>query len=1051
MADELRAILALMEEAQKARQKALEAVQAAAAAKLAAQADLDAALKIHGNALSQGPPAPPVLDAAAAAEFAAALQGAQGSAGDALSQSPASPEPGGSASPPSHSPPVTREWPYPPPALSLTVELALLEDRDVVIAPLTMPTGGSLPVRFSVTATAPSGGPCIDDAYINECCAGDYITLCRADDSDHVDQFGIEFTDGRAAGEVLLQLPRLPGRYDVRYVTPVSGGRVLARSDPIEVSPFSDWAAAAAAASTSPRVASPLRPAAPPASPAPVIASPVKQASAPVSPENPELSAVRAAAARAAADAGAAASAFAASHLPPKPAAPRPKPAGPKPISHKAGAAAAKRIAAAATDVAPVPQETAEPGQTPSAAAGVVAGSANLPGSPCIYVPEARPAPASLAAPSAVSQQLSPAGAAVTPAREQQRQAPYGSPAANASPRFAATPQPWRVAMRAPDVEVGSPSPQTSSPAYGASQGPPPAPVAAFLLEKQVKISVYQLSIPLPPHCQPDPAVWPAHARAAYLASGGGAGGGASVMHLPAAWRPGLSVTANDADARGCVVEVVFELPDTTPAELQRVTPHLTPQERTFLATRLPRRAHALRLCLTDRVDPSTASVQLFPDHMSVRLPLLLPGAAVPDRDARVGRSGAEEVRALRAAGQRLACNACRGTLVLPREGCGGGEAPPGALRAHLLPSEHWTEWTDLWVCHGEEADRFAAAGDFGAVRGAVLVGEHFLQLHPRDVDPAAVVLRVGAAALLRRRRRLQPEGEAGAEGSNPAGDDDASVAAAVECARCLAPLGSCSVPAACVVLAAHAAGNSRGGAVRLALPAAEAASGGDGGTGEEAAATARLEWPDRLPLGAGPVLRLFKHRVNVPAAPAAPGAVDDRGGVPRLCVPSAFAGHSAGSALAARLLAAALAHQQFRFAVVVAGGDDGGDSIVPEESGGPPPSSSSSLPSGLSLAVTLVNWNTSLRCSGSSGGAWRDLADDTPVLKLRVLDAAAARAASDARLSEWAAEGGFARVPLSAPDAAAVREMLTASSALVPPSVRVLGGMDVAYLPLPC
>ena len=78
-----------------------------------------------------------------------------------------------------------------------------------------------------------------------------------------------------------------------------------------------------------------------------------------------------------------------------------------------------------------------------------------------------------------------------------------------------------------------------------------------------------------------------AGARVAHLATGNGsvATSNATAMTLPPAWRPGLSVSSGD-DARGCAVEVLYELPDSTPAELQRITPHLTPQERAFLAPR---------------------------------------------------------------------------------------------------------------------------------------------------------------------------------------------------------------------------------------------------------------------------------------------------------------------------------------------------------------------------------------------------------------------------------------------------------------------------------
>ena len=148
-------------------------------------------------------------------------------------------------------------------------------------------------------------------------------------------------------------------------------------------------------------------------------------------------------------------------------------------------------------------------------------------------------------------------------------------------------------------------------------------------------------------------------------------------------------------------MEVLYELPDSTPARLQRITPHLTTQEQTFLALRLPRRAYALSLRLPHGVEPGSLSVQLFSDHMSVRLPLLHPGSAIPERELRAGR--------------RLACNVCRGALLLQpgataATAAGGGGAPHPPLRAHLLPSEHWLKWSDLCICHEEEHNAFASS-----------------------------------------------------------------------------------------------------------------------------------------------------------------------------------------------------------------------------------------------------------------------------------------------------------------------------------------------------
>ena len=123
-------------------------------------------------------------------------------------------------------------------------------------------------------------------------------------------------------------------------------------------------------------------------------------------------------------------------------------------------------------------------------------------------------------------------------------------------------------------------------------------------------------------------------------------------------------------------MEVLYELPDSTPARLQRITPHLTTQEQTFLALRLPRRAYALSLRLPHGVEPGSASAQLFSDHMSVRQPLLHPGSAIPERELRAGR--------------RLPCNVCRGALLLQpgatAAAAGGGGAPVVLLTRRCVP-----------------------------------------------------------------------------------------------------------------------------------------------------------------------------------------------------------------------------------------------------------------------------------------------------------------------------------------------------------------------------
>jgi hypothetical protein len=85
-------------------------------------------------------------------------------------------------------------------------------------------------------------------------------------------------------------------------------------------------------------------------------------------------------------------------------------------------------------------------------------------------------------------------------------------------------------------------------------------------------------------------------------------------------------------------------------------------------------------------------------------------------------------------------------------------------LRAHLLPSAHWLEWSDFWLCHEAERNVLLprdAESELGALRGALLLGEAHAQAHPGDVAPAALRLHPAPApgddgAAARRARAAQ-------------------------------------------------------------------------------------------------------------------------------------------------------------------------------------------------------------------------------------------------------------------------------------------------------
>jgi len=223
--DEIRAVLALMEEAQKAKRAALAAVKAASATKAAAQADLDAVLRIHGETLAHGPPALPTsLDA----ELTAVMQGVASPVTPSLpTNTEVIPDTSyqitevEAVDPPHDTPAATETGArIPPHDIALNVQLALMGERDIVIEPLTLPAG-----RSPSCAVRCDGGRArgVDDEYLREHCASDYLALCRVGDVGHADQLGVEYTDGRLEGEALLKLPGYPGT-----MTCVTSRRVMA-------------------------------------------------------------------------------------------------------------------------------------------------------------------------------------------------------------------------------------------------------------------------------------------------------------------------------------------------------------------------------------------------------------------------------------------------------------------------------------------------------------------------------------------------------------------------------------------------------------------------------------------------------------------------------------------------------------------------------------------------------------------------------------------------------------------------------------------------------
>ncbi|KAK3818307.1 MAG: ubiquitin-conjugating enzyme E2-binding protein [Linnemannia gamsii] len=63
------------------------------------------------------------------------------------------------------------------------------------------------------------------------------------------------------------------------------------------------------------------------------------------------------------------------------------------------------------------------------------------------------------------------------------------------------------------------------------------------------------------------------------------------------------------------------------------------------------------------------------------------------------------------------------------------------------LPSEHWQELVDCWMCHEEDFTELRE-GDLGARLGQALVGGTYLLIHAKDVDHEAVMIEEDARSV---------------------------------------------------------------------------------------------------------------------------------------------------------------------------------------------------------------------------------------------------------------------------------------------------------------
>jgi hypothetical protein len=549
--------------------------------------------------------------------------------------------------------------------------------------------------------------------------------------------------------------------------------------------------------------------------------------------------------------------------------------------------------------------------------------------------------------------------------------------AASAAAQAQSSPPPAPAASAAPPLAAVPSFPATIEPTI---LRPP------FLLETQPRISVLQLYVPLP-----------AAARGA----------------LPAQWAPRVLIEG-DGDGKTPALLVAFKLP--APITYGAGGTGGGGGEGPLYALQLP---------TVRRVETEKAQLRVAEDHISLRLPFFYTGSALPERPPSLVT--VEELSALRQCGWALACRVCGAPLL----GGGGLGAPPRAPpRVLQLPSEHWLEWAELWMCHeGQENVLLPrdGEGEHCGLRGALLLGEAHLQPHAADVRAGALLVRPLVA------------GGGGAPPPPPPAESTAAPlhTLAAECARCGAALGRLATPLgekACAALARH-------GAVLLTAPVAPHAP----PLPPLLPASALSQLPDALMAGAHPQLRLFKDALWLPFSSPAPrpeahlwsataaSCARGRGGG------GALHAYSLCTRIAVPMLATAQAMCRYRF--LLASGGTGG--VGAAAAAGQP----------TALFLTLLNWNTSIRAAavvegaaGSGSGApprpW-GLPGDLPCLKVRFEVLGSGAGGGEAR-----SEGAPEVLELAHAELQEVLSVLRETSQLLPPSARTLEGSEVGFLP---
>ncbi len=543
---------------------------------------------------------------------------------------------------------------------------------------------------------------------------------------------------------------------------------------------------------------------------------------------------------------------------------------------------------------------------------------------------------------------------------------------------------------------------------------PPP-----YLLEVLPRISVVQLIVPLPKCLR---------ARSSIAVSGRDVND--NELFLPHGWTPGIEFEGSAPDGSDAAIVFAMELPrlgrgtayDAAPSDVSAFSADKHAGRILGIAS-LPRDLFLLRIPLSRRIERGKVVLTVFPDHVSVRLPLFFAGSVLPERPTSL--VSMNEVSSLKSHGRELACRFCEAKFMKLPTSHDDAKAVEKVL---LLPSEYWLEWSEYWLCHQGQENIFIPRDDEGelcALRGAYLVGETHVQVHVGDIGPGTIVLRPSSAASWDESLRdvlWWKEGSLRNEGDSSA---IVSVGFDVECARCASVMGTLTSPLSrSTALNLSAALRSSGDAA-FAVELFKSAE-----TSSLSSIYERDEFPGRLTAMRHPTLRLHKDRLSL-----RPMAVVNSN-PNRPVLRDTFELYATSSRLANTMLAAALAHGQYWFVCTV---------------------SSAAGTKEIRILIGLLNWNTAIR-----GASWQssppasaqqpwEKGGDIPAAKLRfrVLDTPLSEDDQATALA-W---GGSSSLPaqevrLSEEEAADVIAMLGATMSLLPRSARVIDACSVGFLP---